>query len=53
VLERFSAELDSLGPRYLAQRSGERIALTRDGLLRVDVLLHRFFLPHHTGIRYT
>jgi len=53
VLERFSAELDSLGPRYLAQRSGERIALTRDGLLCVDVLLHRFFLPHHTGIRYT
>jgi oxygen-independent coproporphyrinogen-3 oxidase len=53
VLERFSAELESLGPRYLAQRSGERIALTRDGLLRVDVLLHRFFLPHHTGIRYT
>jgi len=53
VLERFSAGLDSLGPRYLAQRSGERIALTRDGLLCVDVLLHRFFLPHHTGIRYT
>ena len=30
-----------------------RIALTRDALLRVDVLLPRFFLPQHTGIRYT
>jgi len=29
------------------------IALTREGLLRVDVLLHRFFKPEHTGIRYT
>jgi len=27
--------------------------LTRQALLRVDVLLHRFFLPQHTGIRYT
>ena len=53
VLARFSSQLDSLGPRYLSERTRERIALTRDGLLRVDVLLHRFFLPHHTGIRYT
>ncbi len=53
VLERFSAQLDSLEPRYLAERSRDRIALTRDGLLRVDVLLHRFFLPQHSGIRYT
>ena len=29
------------------RRRRERIALTRDGLLRVDVLLHRFFLPEH------
>jgi oxygen-independent coproporphyrinogen-3 oxidase len=53
VVERFSAQLESLEPRYLAERSRERIALTRDGLLRVDVLLHRFFLPQHSGIRYT
>ena len=53
VLARFSPQLESLGPQYLAERSRERIALTRDGLLRVDVLLHRFFLPQHTGIRYT
>jgi oxygen-independent coproporphyrinogen-3 oxidase len=53
VLARFSSQLESLGPRYLSERSRERIALTRDGLLRVDVLLHRFFLPRHAGIRYT
>jgi hypothetical protein len=29
------------------------VALTRDGLLRVDGLLKRFFLPQHAGIRYT
>ena len=29
------------------------VSLTRDGLLRVDALLSRFFLPQHAGIRYT
>ena len=33
--------------------SADRIALTREGLMRVDVLLPRFFLPEHAGIRYT
>jgi hypothetical protein len=31
----------------------EIVALTREGLLCVDVLLRSFFLPQHTGIRYT
>jgi oxygen-independent coproporphyrinogen-3 oxidase len=54
VLERFRKGLDSLeNERWLAERTPERLALTRDGLLRVDVLLPRFFLPEHTGIRYT
>jgi oxygen-independent coproporphyrinogen-3 oxidase len=38
---------------WLAPSGGDEIALTRDGLLRVDVLLQRFFLPEHSGIRYT
>jgi len=38
---------------FLASRSADRIALTREGLLRVDSLLHRFFLPEHRGVRYT
>ena len=51
---RFQAELASLQSEgFLAELTGSSIALTRDGLLRVDSLLHRFFLPQHTGIRYT
>ena len=38
---------------FLAPREDDRIGLTRDGLLRVDMLLHRFFLPRHQGLRYT
>ena len=54
VLRRFRDALDSLEvDGYLAEASADRIALTREGLMRVDVLLPRFFLPEHAGIRYT
>jgi oxygen-independent coproporphyrinogen-3 oxidase len=54
VLQRFRDPLDSIAADgYLAERSAERVALTREGLLRVDGLLKRFFLPEHAGIRYT
>jgi oxygen-independent coproporphyrinogen-3 oxidase len=54
VLKRFGDGLDSLRDEgYLAEAGAERIALTREGLMRVDVLLPRFFLPQHAGIRYT
>jgi oxygen-independent coproporphyrinogen-3 oxidase len=54
VLDRFAAPLASLRTAgYLASADPDRIALTREGLLRVDVLLPRFFLPQHAGIRYT
>jgi oxygen-independent coproporphyrinogen-3 oxidase len=54
VLDRFRGQLDSLAASgYLESATADRIALTRDGLLRVDVLLRRFFLPQHSGIRYT
>jgi oxygen-independent coproporphyrinogen-3 oxidase len=33
--------------------SGNRIDLTRQGLLQVDALLPAFFEPEHQGIRYT
>ena len=53
-LDRFAPQLASLQAEgFLAERTPERVALTREGLLRVDSLLHRFFLPEHTGIRYT
>jgi oxygen-independent coproporphyrinogen III oxidase len=54
VLSRFGGAIKSLREDgYLAEASADRIALTREGLMRVDVLLPRFFLPEHAGIRYT
>ena len=54
VLDRFRDQLDSLKAEGYVQAASEKaIALTRDGLLRVDSLLPRFFLPQHAGIRYT
>lgn len=53
-LQRFRDGLEAVREKgYLAGADAERIALTRDGLLRVDLLLPNFFLPQHAGIRYT
>jgi oxygen-independent coproporphyrinogen-3 oxidase len=52
--KRFEAPLASLGAEgYLAEENDDSVSLSREGLLRVDVLLQRFFLPEHAGIRYT
>ena len=54
VRERFADAWASIGEDgYLAEFSDDRVALTREGLLRVDMLLHRFFLEQHRGVRYT
>jgi coproporphyrinogen III oxidase-like Fe-S oxidoreductase len=54
VLDRFREQLDSIRAEgYLREASPDAVSLTRDGLLRVDALLPRFFRPEHTGIRYT
>jgi oxygen-independent coproporphyrinogen-3 oxidase len=54
VLDRFAGALASLrADGYLLAADAGQIALTREGLLRVDVLLPRFFLPEHTHLRYT
>ena len=54
VLDRFRAPLQSLRSEgWLAGATEEAITLTRDGLLRVDTLLRRFFLPQHVDVRYT
>ena len=54
ILERFRDQLDWLDSAgYLAAATEDIVALTREALLRVDVLLPRFFLPQHIGIRYT
>jgi oxygen-independent coproporphyrinogen-3 oxidase len=53
-LERFGSQLASLQAEgFLSEVTPDRIALTREGLMRVDSLLPRFFLPEHIGIRYT
>ncbi|WP_164100520.1 coproporphyrinogen-III oxidase family protein [Candidatus Laterigemmans baculatus] len=37
----------------LATIEGDRVTLTREGLLRVDSLLPAFFEPEHQNVRYT
>ena len=54
MLQRFENQVESLRAEgYLRQADAELLALSREGLLRVDTLLPRFFLPEHAGIRYT
>ncbi|HEX6210562.1 MAG TPA: coproporphyrinogen-III oxidase family protein [Methylomirabilota bacterium] len=54
ILDRFHDQLASLRDEgWLAAADADRVALTREGLLRVDSLLRRFFLPQHTAVRYT
>lgn len=49
--ERAFASLNDDG--YLSEFTADVVQLSREGLLRVDSLLPRFFLPTHTEIRYT
>jgi oxygen-independent coproporphyrinogen III oxidase len=54
VLDRFREQFDSLkADGFVTAATNDIVSLSRDGLLRVDVLLRRFFLPQHSGIRYT
>jgi oxygen-independent coproporphyrinogen-3 oxidase len=54
VLARFREQWASLSAEGHLQRvDAGAVTLSRSGLLRVDSLLRRFFLPQHTSIRYT
>ena len=53
VLERFGAPLARLRGEGDVTVTGDTVALSRDALLRVDVLLRRFFRPEHVDVRYT
>ena len=54
VLQRFADQFGSLrSAGYVAAATEEIVSLSRQGLLRVDALLPKFFLPQHVGIRYT
>jgi oxygen-independent coproporphyrinogen III oxidase len=48
VEDRFAAPLGVLRQAgYLNSKDGDFLRLSRDGLLRIDGLLHEFFLPKH------
>jgi oxygen-independent coproporphyrinogen-3 oxidase len=52
VAERFRQQFDDLRTRKLIGEEGDWLVLTREALLKVDTLLHAFFLPQHRGPRY-
>ncbi len=53
VLERFHQQIEDMRRRGLATVEGDWIVLSRAALLKVDTLLHAFFLPQHQHARYT
>ncbi len=53
ILERFGQQFDDMVRRGLASVKGDWVVLTRFALLKVDTLLHAFFLPQHQHSRYT
>ncbi|MEY5026311.1 MAG: hypothetical protein RLZZ244_1839 [Verrucomicrobiota bacterium] len=53
VRERFAVQWRDLIAGGLGAWNGEVFELTREALLKVDTLLHAFFLPHHQNSRYT
>lgn len=50
--QRFSQQLSDMQRRGLAEIQGDWIVLSREALLKVDTLLHAFFLPEHQNARY-
>jgi oxygen-independent coproporphyrinogen-3 oxidase len=54
IIRQFADPFASLRAEgYVTRADAEAVTLSRDGLLRVDSLLPRFFRPEHTNIRYT
>ncbi|HEX6464986.1 MAG TPA: hypothetical protein VFZ98_11045, partial [Vicinamibacterales bacterium] len=54
ILRHFEPQWTSLRTEgYLTKAEPDGVELSRAGLLRVDALLPRFFLPEHVNIRYT
>ncbi len=53
LLERFHQQFEDMRRRGLAEVQGDWIVLSRPALLKVDTLLHAFFLPEHQHARYT
>jgi coproporphyrinogen III oxidase-like Fe-S oxidoreductase len=52
IYQRFAAPLRTLRESGYLAPSEDDVQLNREGLLRVDRLLHEFFLPEHQNTRY-
>ncbi|HEX5177384.1 MAG TPA: coproporphyrinogen-III oxidase family protein [Chthoniobacteraceae bacterium] len=53
LAQRFAQEWDDLRLKGLLHEEGDWFVLSREALLKVDTLLHAFFLPQHKHARYT
>jgi oxygen-independent coproporphyrinogen-3 oxidase len=53
VVARYREQLAELAGEGHLTTGPDRVTLTREGLLRVDSLLPRFFKPEHATVRYT
>jgi oxygen-independent coproporphyrinogen-3 oxidase len=53
IRSEFAEQWSGLVNEGFAELDGEQIRMTRQGLLRVDSLLSRFFEPQFRNIRYT
>ena len=50
---RFDAQFTELKRRNLLTEHGDWLVLDRSALLKIDVILHAFFLPQHQNARYS
>lgn len=53
IFARFADPLAYFAKQGLLTRNGDGLALTREGLLRVDRMLPAFYLPAHQHVRYS
>ena len=53
IVEEWRTQWETYVAQGLAILAGDRIELTRAGLLQVDGMLPPFFEPQHQGVRYT
>ncbi len=53
ISQRFHEPIAELKHRDLLTEQGDWLVLERSALLKIDVILHAFFLPQHRNARYT
>ena len=53
IRARFATALEKLRAAADLDVTEDRVRVTRQGLLRIDELLHEFYLPQHQAARYT